>query len=166
MDHAALLSTLTDALPSSLALVGAPVVDIDGTLFVQGGIFLALVVILNPLLFKPWLATQARRAEAIDGAARKAVALEQEADALVKDYDAKLAAARDQAADLRGAAHREEEQAQAAKLATAREAASAEATAARERIARESEAARTELSGRVDELAQTIASKLLGRGAA
>ena len=49
-------------------LLGAPVVDIDGTFFVQGALFLLLMAILWPLLFKPWLETQARRAEAIDGA--------------------------------------------------------------------------------------------------
>ncbi|MBX7082934.1 MAG: hypothetical protein K1X88_27260 [Nannocystaceae bacterium] len=152
-------------LADSDLLLAAPVVDIDGTLFVQLGIFLALVVILNGLLFKPWLATQARRAEAIEGAARKATDLEQQADGLVKDYDSRLAAAREQAADLRGAARREEEAAQAKTLAAARDEAAAQAAAMRTRLAEQAEAARGELSGKIDELAQTIATKLLGRSA-
>lgn len=144
-----------------LALVAAPVVDIDGTLFVQGGIFLALVFILNPLLFKPWLETQARRAEAIEGAAKKAVVLREQADTMVADYDSKLAKVREQALDVRGVARRDEDAAQSKRLADARTAAATDADAARARIAQETAAARAQLATRVDELAQTIADKLL-----
>jgi F-type H+-transporting ATPase subunit b len=147
------------------ALVAAPVVDIDGTLFVQGGIFVALIFILNPLLFKPWLEAQARRAEAIEGAASKAVSLRQQADSLVKDYDEKIAAARERALDLRGTVRREEETKQAAVLAEARNAAAAEGEAARARIATAVANARADLAGRVEELGKTIADKLLGKGA-
>jgi F-type H+-transporting ATPase subunit b len=141
----------------AIVLLAAPVVDIDGTLFVQGGIFLALVFILNPLLFKPWLETQARRAEAIDGAARKAVALREQADAMVSDYDAKITAAREQAQDLRGASRKEEDAKQAKLLE--------QASAARSKIAAQADEARAQLSGRVEELATTIADKLLRKGA-
>jgi F-type H+-transporting ATPase subunit b len=147
----------------TLALVAVPVVDIDGTLFVQGGIFLALVFILNPLLFKPWLETQARRAEAIEGAAKKAVVLREQADTMVVDYETRIAKVREQALDVRGAARREEDLAQAKSLADARAAAAAEADAARARIADETKTARAQLATRVDELAQTIADKLLAR---
>lgn len=147
----------------TLALVAVPVVDIDGTLFVQGGIFLALVFILNPLLFKPWLETQARRAEAIEGAAKKAVVLREQADTMVGDYETRIAKVREQALDVRGAARREEDLAQAKSLADARAAAAAEADAARARIADETKTARAQLATRVDELAQTIADKLLAR---
>jgi F-type H+-transporting ATPase subunit b len=147
----------------TLALVAVPVVDIDGTLFVQGGIFLALVFILNPLLFKPWLETQARRAEAIEGAAKKAVVLREQADTMVVDYETRIAKVREQALDVRGVARREEDLAQAKALADARAAAAAEADAARARIADETKTARAQLATRVDELAQTIADKLLAR---
>lgn len=150
---------------ADVALVAAPVVDIDGTLFVQGGIFLALIFILEPLLFRPWLETQARRAEAIEGAAAKAVSLREQADGLVKDYDEKIAAARERALDLRGVARREEETKQAAVLAEARNAAVAEGEAARARIATSVANARADLAGRVEELGKTIADKLLGKGA-
>lgn len=150
---------------ADFALVAAPVVDIDGTLFVQGGIFLALIFILNPLLFKPWLETQARRAEAIEGAATKAVALRGQADALVKDYDEKIAAARERALDVRGSVRREEEAKQAIVLAEARNVAAAEGEAARARLATSVANARADLAGRVEELGKTIADKLLGKGA-
>jgi F-type H+-transporting ATPase subunit b len=150
-------------LTETIALVAAPVVDIDGTLFVQLGIFLALVFILNPLLFKPWLETQARRAEAIEGAAKKAVALREQADTMVGDYQSRIAKVREEALDVRGTARREEDVAQAKTLADARAAAAAEADVTRARIAEETKTARAQLASRVDELAQTIADKLLAK---
>ncbi len=146
-------------------LLGAPVVDVDGTLFVQGGIFLVLVVILNPLLFKPWLAAQARRAEAIEGAQLEAVALREESNNLVSSYDAKIDAAREKALDLRGTARRDEDAKQAAMLAEARLAAVKQGDATRVHIAEQADEARVALGGRVDELAKIIADKLLAKGA-
>src|SRR5262245_17435035 len=101
-------------------LVGAPVVDIDGTFFVQGALFLGLMAVLWPALFKPWLATQARRAEAIEGAIVKAKDVRRRADELLVEHDVKLSAARDRANDLRADVRRTEEAAQAQTLAAAR----------------------------------------------
>lgn len=147
----------------SLSLAATPVVDVDGTIFIQGGIFLALVLILDPLLFKPWLATQARRVEATGGALQRAKELQHEADALAADYDARLAAARDHARELRSAARREEERVQAEHLAAARDEAATSLDQARARAEAESRTARQALEGRIEELADTIATKLLGR---
>ena len=145
------------------SLVAAPVVDIDGTLFVQGGIFLALVVILKPLLFTPWLEAQRRRTESIDGALAKAKALRSDADALVADYDERLATARDRALEMRSVARRDEETTQAKVLADTRAEASASLERERERLLREADQARDALGTRVDDLATQIASKVLGR---
>ncbi len=149
-------------LPSSL-LLAAPVVDIDGTFFVQGGIYLAMVVILGPLLFKPWLEAQARRKEAIEGALAKSTSMRAEADELSQDYASRLEAAREKAHLVRADARRDEETAQAKTLDDARREASDGLTAERERIAAETSSAREALGGRVEELAADITSKLLGR---
>ncbi|MBL4687352.1 MAG: hypothetical protein JKY37_22340 [Nannocystaceae bacterium] len=48
--------------PASLCLLASeniPVVDIDGTFFIQGALYILLALVLHPLLFKPWLAAQA-----------------------------------------------------------------------------------------------------------
>ncbi len=147
----------------SSLLLAIPVVDIDGTLYIQLGIYLALVVILGPLLFKPWLEAQARRAEAIEGALAKSTAMRSEADALARDYDQRLDVARENAHGVRSSARREVETAQAATVAAARSDANAGLARERERIAAETDAAREALGGRVDELADSIAAKLLGR---
>ncbi len=149
--------------PARVSLLAAPVVDIDGTFFIQAGIFIGLVLVLHPLLFKPWLAARARRAEAIEGAVAKAVVLREQADALVADYDRELARAREQANEVRAAAHREQDAKSSAQLADMRTKVTAEADADRARIAEQAEAARLQLGEKVEELAQSIASKLLGR---
>lgn len=157
------MSPLT-LLTSVPALVAAtPVVDIDATIFVQGGIFLALVFVLKPVLFTPWLEAQAKRLTSIDGAFEKAKALRAEADDLSSEYDAKLAAARDEALTMRSKLRREEEATQAKTLAEARSRASKELDENRARIASEADAAREALGGKVDELANSITDKVLGR---
>ena len=147
----------------SSILLAIPVVDIDGTLYIQLGIFLGLVVVLGPLLFKPWLAAQERRTAAVEGALAQSRSMRSEADALAKDYDERLEQAREQAHGVRSDARRQEEAAQAVQLAAAREDASTTLQRERERIAAETAAAREALGRRVDELADTIANKLLGR---
>lgn len=148
---------------SSPLLASIPVVDIDGTLFVQLGIYLALVIILGPLLFKPWLEAQARRAEAIEGALSRSRDMKAEADALAVDYDARLDAAREQAHEVRAVARKEEEAAQAETLATARDEAGQLLSVERERLAQQTAQARDALGDRVDALAAEITTKLLGR---
>lgn len=144
-------------------LVAAPVVDIDGTLFVQGGLFLLLMLVLWPLLFKPWLAAQQRRTEAIQGALVKSKDVRRNADALLLELDTKLEAARDRANDLRAKVRHDEEAVQAKALAEARSAATTRADEARKTITTQAETARAALATKVDELAQDIVVRLLGR---
>ncbi|MBC8073906.1 MAG: ATP synthase F0 subunit B [Deltaproteobacteria bacterium] len=145
------------------SLLGAPVVDIDGTFFIQAGIFIALALVLHPLLFKPWLQARARRAEAIEGAVRKAETLREQAVTMVGDYDQRIVRAREQANDVRAESYREQDTASSATLAGLRESVSTETDAERVRIAAQAEQARAQLGDKVEELAQTIAAKLLGR---
>ncbi len=157
------MSPLTFLTSAPALLAAFPVVDIDATIFVQAGIFLALVLVLKPVLFTPWLEAQAKRVASIDGAFDKAKSLRIEADALSSDYDAKLAQARDEALTMRSHMRREEEAAQAKALATARTLAGEELAANRVRIAAQTETARASLAGNVDALANQITEKVLGR---
>jgi F-type H+-transporting ATPase subunit b len=145
------------------ALLAAPVVDIDGTFFVQGGIYVLLIFILKPLLFTPWLEARDRRKEAVAGSLARAKTLATDADALVAKYDERLDAARDKAHGVRADARREQEAKKAASLAAARDAAQSDLDQARRRIDTEASKAREDLSARVDDLAGTIAQKILGR---
>jgi len=146
-----------------LASESTPVIDVDGTIFIQGGIYIGLVLLLRPLLFKPWLAAQARRSEAIDGASAKAKTLRQDADDLVAEYETGLDAARDKALDERADRRREVEAEQAASLAKTRAESLETLEQAREKSANDAQAAREGLAGQVGDLADDIAAKLLGR---
>lgn len=154
--------------PASLCLLLAseesiPVIDIDGTFFIQGGLYLLLVVVLHPLLFKPWLEALARRTEAIDGALAKSKQLRTDADQLLADYEKGLDAARDKAMEERASKRHVVEAEQAEMLAETRANALAQLDSDRTRLAEQAEAAKGDLAGKVDELATEIAGKLLGR---
>ena len=148
---------------SLLLASSAPVVDIDGTIFIQAGIFLLLMAILHPMLFKPWLAARERREHAITGTTEAAADLRVRAEELARSYDAGLADARAKAAALRSDAAKTGEGERQRQLASARATAGTELEELRQRLAREAEAARETLGTRVDEIARDIATKLLGR---
>jgi F-type H+-transporting ATPase subunit b len=150
---------------TSPALLALPVVDIDGTFFIQGGLFLLMVFLLNGLLFKPWLEVQARRTQSISGALEKAEQMQLDATAKGDEYDAKLRAARDEAMGIRSDERKEGEREAAERLSAARDEARKSLDEARMRIEKETSEARSSLSGRVDELAKDIVSKILGRAA-
>ena len=146
-----------------LASAAAPVVDIDGTIFIQAGIFLLLMAVLYPTLFKPWLATRARREHAIDGTLLAASELRVEAERIGVDYDARLADARGRAGAVRSEAVKAAESDRQRRLADTRSATNLDLQELRERLGRESDAARSTLAARVDELAADIATRILGR---
>ncbi len=146
-----------------LASAAAPVVDIDGTIFIQAGIFLVLMAILHPLLFQPWLAARARREHAIGGTLLAASELRLEAERSGALYEARLATVRGEATTVRSDAIKAADGERQRRLAEIRAASSAELQGLRDRLAREAEAARGMLTARVDELALDVATRILGR---
>lgn len=161
MDHASI--SLSTTSPTDGMLLGAPVIDVDGTFFIQLGIFITLILILHPLLFKPWLEALARRSEAIEGAASKAKKLQRDAADLVKDYETGVAEARDKAFGERATLRKAVETEQAGRVAEEREAALTKLTDDRAAIKKQAADARASLQGKVDELASEIATRVLGR---
>ncbi|PRQ05661.1 ATP synthase F0 subunit B [Enhygromyxa salina] len=142
-----------------------PVVDIDNTVFLQAILFLVLFIVLNSLLFKPWLEVKARRAQQIGGALADAAQLRTQAQQSSLEYDERLSKARDEAIALRSDRRREAEVEEAQIVAVARTAASEALEARKLTLARETEQARGELGGRVSTLADEIAQQILGRSA-
>ncbi|HVH99238.1 MAG TPA: ATP synthase F0 subunit B [Enhygromyxa sp.] len=149
----------------ALASESLPVVDIDNTIFLQALLFLFLLVVLNFVLFQPWLEVKERRAKRIGGALEDAAELRERATATERDYVARLAKARDEAMTIRSDRRREADEQEAAIVGDARREAAASLDARKAVLSREVEQARAELSGRVDSLAQNITSQVLGRSA-
>ena len=75
-----------------------PLVDIDGTVFVQGGIFLLLMFFLHHLVFKPYLAMRKEQGEATAGARQVAEEETAAADERLADYQERLMTAKKEAA--------------------------------------------------------------------
>ena len=142
---------------------GHPLIDIDGTVFVQFALFLVLFVVANRLLFQPYLRLRERRSAGIEGARAEAERMTAQADAKLADYEKQLAVARERAnaegrkVRLEAAAHEREV------TDKARAAAQAATDEAQATMRRETEAARGQLLPQADALARAISSKLLGR---
>jgi F-type H+-transporting ATPase subunit b len=142
---------------------GYPLIDIDGTAYVQFGLFLATMAIATQFLIRPYLAMRDRRSAGIEGAQAEAVRMSAEAEAKLASYESQLAVARTRANEERRRVRSEA----AAHQRDVTEQARAEATvtldAAKARVAAETATARATLMPRASELAGAIASRLLGR---
>jgi F-type H+-transporting ATPase subunit b len=140
-----------------------PLIDIDGTVFVQFGLFLILWLVANKLLFQPYLQLRERRKAGIEGARAESERMTAQADAKLADYEKQLAAARSRANDegrkvrAEAAAH-EKDVTDMARAETQKSI--DEATT---KMRGEAEAARLQLLPQANTLAKQIASKLLGR---
>lgn len=153
--------------PTVLVTVAAgdthPLIDIDGTIFIQFGLFLVMLVVANKLLFQPYLRLRARRAEGIEGAKAEAERMTAEADSKLADYEKQLAIARTRASDeqrkIRAEANAHEREVTGA----ARAAALASIEEARQRVRTETEAARKDLLPRAEAIGKDMAGRLLGR---
>ena len=140
-----------------------PLVDIDGTVFVQFGIFLIMLVFLTKFVFKPYLALLRERGENIEGAKEEATRVNTDADVKLSSYEEQIVKARKEAASVR-AEHRGEGESRAQELlAEARKESDTKLEAARLKIEKSAQAAQLALRTRADQIAKTVASKLLGR---
>ncbi|MBW2731972.1 MAG: ATP synthase F0 subunit B [Deltaproteobacteria bacterium] len=140
-----------------------PLIDIDYTLLVQAGIFLVLFVVMRKLVFLPYLQARRERDANIGGARNEAKSLDIDCTERTQRYEERLMAARKEAATGR-AQRRAEGTSKGEELLTdARQRADAKLQAARVRIAKSVPAAELALRTRADQLAQAIASKVLGR---
>ena len=140
-----------------------PLIDIDGTVFLQLGVFAVLFFVSNKLLFQPYLRLREARRAGIEGAREEADRMTAEADAKLADFEKSLATARDRAAEegrkvrTEAAAHEKEvtEKARAAALKALDEAQS--------KVRTETDAARNQLMPQADAIAKSIATRVLGR---
>lgn len=144
-------------------LAAHPLIDLDGTVFVQFALFLVVFVIANKLLFQPYLRLRERRKAGIDGARDEAERMTAQADAKLTDYEKQLTGARARANDegrkVRAEATAHEKSVTDATRAETQKALD-EATA---KMRAETDAARLQLLPQANALARQIASKLLGR---
>jgi len=152
-------------LSASLAalLSGGSIIDLDGTVFVQLGMFVVAFVVLHALVFKPMLALLEAREEAIDGARDEAKRLDVEVKAKQAAFEAELRKVRGASGEERDRLRAEGADLERRLLETVR--AETQGTLATSKAALDVEAqtARQRLLALRPELAREIASKVLGR---
>jgi F-type H+-transporting ATPase subunit b len=144
----------------------AQLLDVDGTVFVMLGIFLLVLLLLWPLLWRPYLRVRDERVARVDGARGQAEKLDGEAAARLTRIEASLAEARREG-DTESIRMRHEAQAREQKILAEAQAAARQMMAeARAKLETTVAAERAALEAQTASLAREIAEKALGRSLA
>ena len=125
--------------------------------------FLAAVIGLYFIIFRPTLALLADRERNIDGFKKEASRLQDDAATKLAALEAQLQEARRKAADERARLRAEAQHAEQEILDAARQRADVLLGEARKKLAAEQEIARSGLRGAAQDLSRRIASSVLGR---
>lgn len=150
----------------SVFLSGGAIIDLDGTLILQLGIFVAAFFLLRSFVFKPMIALFDAREAAIDGAKKEARNLETGADDKLKAFEAEMKKVKVEATAEREAIRQDAMRLERDLLGKAREESEAMLGDATKTMQSEASAIRTEMKTTAPALAAQIAEKLLGRKAA
>jgi F-type H+-transporting ATPase subunit b len=157
--HSALL-LLSTAAPESHE---PQLIDLDGTAFIQLGLFLLLMLVLRQFLWKPYLKVLGERTTRVDGYKQEAVRLDAEAASRLAKAEAALAEARrvgsGERVEARAVAHKREQEV----LAAANAAAQKTLAEARARVAETLGAERVKLQQTARDIGTQAARKILGR---
>src|SRR5690242_19133994 len=144
----------------TLAMSGGAIeLDFNNIVVFQIVIFVALILILKPLLFDPMLKIFALREERTEGARDSARELEEQAGELLTRYEAELTRVNQAAAEERDRLRAETTKLEAQILAEARAAATKIVDEGRRRIETEVNAIRFELGKESERLAGDIATR-------
>lgn len=133
------------------------------TFFVQLGIFLVTLVLMNFLIFRPVLRLIAKRKEVTEGYRIRAEQLSAETDQLMTRYEAKLKTAREEGLGLKGQLTKEGEEAARSLMEKAHQEVEHQLSKNRQELQAESKQAQLTLRNYSRRLSQAIAEKLLGR---
>src|SRR5688500_8208426 len=144
-------------------LSGGSIIDLDGTIFVQLGMFFTAFVLLYVLVFKPMVAVLEAREAAIDGAKEQAKQLEHEGKSKQATFENELRKVRSASGEERERLRAEGLDLERKLLERVRSETTMVMNDARARLDIEARRARTELTSQRAELARQIASKVIGR---
>jgi F-type H+-transporting ATPase subunit b len=144
-------------------LSGGSIIDLDGTIFVQLGMFFTAFVLLYVLVFKPMVAVLEAREAAIDGAKEQAKQLEHEVKSKQATFENELRKVRSASGEERERLRAEGLDLERKLLERVRSETTMVMNDARARLDIEARRARTELTSQRAELARQIASKVIGR---
>lgn len=148
-----------------LSASGGVTLDFDYTVVFQMGIFVFLMLLLEPLLFRPVLRIFALREERTEGVRAQARELEERAGQLLKRYEKELERVHRAAATERERLRQETATLEATILHEARESTTKILEEGRRRIESEVNRIRFDLGRESEQLSHNIVQKTLGGGA-
>ena len=144
-----------------ITIIAAGSIDIDATLAIQMVLFLALFLILNPLLFQPFLRAMEERKKGLQGSKEDAEEFEIRAKNALAEYEKKMRDARREAQGIRDSLRTQGQGEQEDIIEEARQELSLKIENEREKIEAERKTALDDLKKRSDALADAIVSKIL-----
>jgi F-type H+-transporting ATPase subunit b len=139
------------------------VINLDLAFAVQIINFGLLVLVLNMLLFKPVRALLAQRRQEIQSARERALAVDEQVESKVAQYEARLREAKAEVAARRAELLKEAQAEESGVMDRARQDAAVSLASLRDRVAKESAEARALLQKQAEALSGDICEKLLGR---
>ena len=139
------------------------IIDLDGTIWIQLGLFAVAFFVFRPLIFRPMIALFEARENAIEGSKLEALRLQDEASAESEEFDTEMRRLRLQAGEERDRLRAEGKRLERTVLDRVREETEKQLAAADAQLRTEAAKLRAEIDGSVLTLAKQIASKMLNR---
>jgi F-type H+-transporting ATPase subunit b len=137
--------------------------DVDGTLFLNLGLFLLAMFLLTKFLWRPYLKVREQRSTRVEGYKEEAKRLDAEATARLSKVEAELADARRAGSSERARVRVEAQRREQEILSTAQAAAQKALAEARTRVEAAYNAEKATLATRAEALGREAAEKVLGR---
>jgi len=147
----------------SALLSEGSLIDLDGTFFIQMGLFFVAFLILKSLVFGPVIRLIEKRDEMIDGAKKEAKELQADASSAEDKLASEMRTARLKAGEEREKLRAEGKRLEAQVLEKVREETTKQLSEAEATLDKEAAKVRAELQAQTPVLAKQIASKLLER---
>jgi F-type H+-transporting ATPase subunit b len=139
------------------------IIDLDGTIWIQLGLFAVAFFLSRPLIFRPMVALFEARENAIEGAKIEALRLQDEAAAESEEFEAEMRRLRLQAGEERDRLRAEGKRLERAVLDRVRQETDRQLAEADARLVNEAARLRADIDATVPALARQIASKMLSR---
>lgn len=137
--------------------------DIDQTLFIQLGLFVVLALLMNQLLWKPYLRVRAERVSRGQGYRDEAARMEKDAETRLVRVDKELAEARRQGSGELALARAEAQAREQTLIAEAQASAQVALADARAKLDAALAGQRATLESRASSLGREAAERVLGR---
>lgn len=155
------LTTLLSATANQAA--ESQLLDVDGTVLVMLGLFLVMLAVLTPVLWKPYLKIRSERNTRVDGFRAEAEKMALTAQAQFDKVEKELAATRREGAGVLAIARAEAHAREQTVLAEAHAKARAALTDAKTKLDAALNAQKANLQQRAEELGREAATKVMGR---